>query len=258
MNSREGVCGHPMVSGSYRLIWLVTVVGLMLLWEPAVSAQMFGTRNLGQNPLGRTRSLMEELEQRGFGTLQRAPGGPRPNPLARDTRWSGSRTPLQPPPTFRLERALPAPAPTVTESYGSMARRGRIYPPRIQVAFPTNRGDMQTRAEWLTRQLQEQLHLSPEESVQVQLEGGTAILRGEVASDRAKSLARLLVLFEPGIDQVDDSQLLVRRVTEPSGQKPLEAERSADLPPDSAKAAAEDKTGPRSPTSAAPVSDSAN
>lgn len=182
--------------------------------------QMFGSRNLGQNPLGRTRSLMEELEARGFGSLQVPPsGGPRPNPLARPTPWGGSsqaaRSTTTSPPAFRLERALTFPQQTAIDPYVGRARASRIYPPRLQVAFPVTHWDTQTRAEWLTQRLRDQLSLNGEETIEVHLEGEKAILQGEVESDRVKNLARLLVLFEPGIAEVDDSRVVVRSESSP-------------------------------------------
>jgi hypothetical protein len=83
------------------------------------------------------------------------------------------------------------------------------------VAFPVTGWDTQNRAEWLTKRLQDQLALGKGEILEVRLEGEKAILQGEVESDRVKSLARLLVLFEPGIAEVDDSRIVVRSESPP-------------------------------------------
>jgi osmotically-inducible protein OsmY len=48
----------------------------------------------------------------------------------------------------------------------------------------------------------------------VEVSGRTAILRGSVASDRARELAARLILLEPGVDQVDN-QLQVVGAAEP-------------------------------------------
>jgi len=214
--------------GLVPLLWvlLLSCVGERLTGDSPAWGQMFGSRNLGRNPLGRTRSLMEELEARGFGSLQVPPsGGPRPNPLARETRWGGgtqaSRSAGVSPQTFRLERALVVPQQTIPDPYPGRGRATRIYPPRLQVGFSATNWDSQTRSEWITQQLRDQLALGKGETIQVRLDGDRAILQGEVESDRVKNLARLLVLFEPGVAEVDDSQLFVRSEGSPEGDRQI-------------------------------------
>ncbi len=192
--------------------WSMALLSFLVL---EAHAQMSGTQQRTRTSIGRVRSLMEELETRGLLTLQdgRAAGGPRQNPFARPTPWSGTRSagprPTAPG-TFRLEQAVRA-APTPTPyAYGFATATNRIYPPRLQVAFTAAPADPEFRAAWLAEQLRETLHLGPEQKIVVKLEGEKAILQGEVASDREKNLARLLVLFEPGVNDVDDTHLRVR------------------------------------------------
>lgn len=59
-------------------------------------------------------------------------------------------------------------------------------------------------SERLTQRVMKSQAIQAESPVQVVIRGRTAILRGSVASDRARDLAARLVLLEPGVDDVDN------------------------------------------------------
>ena len=106
--------------------------------------------------------------------------------------------------------------------------RARMYDPRLKVGFgfaPRPTAEVSTH---LTRRLQSSLALEGTGSIEMSQKGGTAILSGEVASERDRRLARLLLLLEPGISTVEN-RLTVRpprstpqdlRATPPSAARP--------------------------------------
>jgi hypothetical protein len=81
--------------------------------------------------------------------------------------------------------------------------------PGFQVQAPLGPSAFGAR---LTRLVNQSSTIRPDSPIEVEVSGRTAILRGSVASDRARVLAARLVLLEPGVDQVDN-QLQV--ATEP-------------------------------------------
>jgi len=81
---------------------------------------------------------------------------------------------------------------------------GRMYPPRLSKGFEFELPETELRALELQDRIIRTLGNSANQTVEVQLEGERAILRGVVESDRAKNLARLLALFEPGISEVEN------------------------------------------------------
>ena len=83
-----------------------------------------------------------------------------------------------------------------------------MYGPRLKVDFGfAPRPTAQVSTE-LTLRLESSLALAGTGSIEVSKEGGKAILRGQVASERDRRLARLLLLLEPGISTVEN-QLIV-------------------------------------------------
>lgn len=79
-----------------------------------------------------------------------------------------------------------------------------LDPPQLSVGFAfTSRTSNQVSLEARST-LESTLSLDESSSVEVSVEGATATLRGEVASERHRRLAGLLVLFEPGIDRVQN------------------------------------------------------
>jgi len=95
-------------------------------------------------------------------------------------------------------------------------RRTTMYQPRLSVDFDFARrrpAELNTR---LTHRLESSLGLAETARVDVFVEGKTATLRGEVASERARKLARLMLLFEPGISNVENELIVTRRPSTPS------------------------------------------
>ena len=89
-------------------------------------------------------------------------------------------------------------------------QRTAMYQPRLSVNFDFARRPAAELNSRLTHRLESSLALAGTARVEVSVEGGTAILRGEVASERDRKLARLMLLFEPGISNVRD-ELIVKR-----------------------------------------------
>jgi len=83
-------------------------------------------------------------------------------------------------------------------------RRAVMYRPRLRVGFQVERPAAETVNSNLIDRLE--LSLAPSETgrIEVLVEGGTATLRGEVPSHRQRRLARLLLLLEPGISEVEN------------------------------------------------------
>ena len=105
--------------------------------------------------------------------------------------------------------------------------RVQMYDPRLKVNFdfprqPTGKVNLE-----LARRLESSLTLSGTGRIEVSQEGATAILRGEVASERNRRLARLLLLLEPGISNVQNE--LVVKALEPAPQASRSAENGSRL-----------------------------
>lgn len=89
------------------------------------------------------------------------------------------------------------------------SQRTPYYAPRLAVSFafkPRTPGQVSGE---IARVLESTSCLDDSSSINVSVKGATAILRGEVASERDRRVAGLLVLFEPGIAQVQN-ELTVR------------------------------------------------
>lgn len=85
----------------------------------------------------------------------------------------------------------------------------------------------------LTRHAESAVSIGPIRSIEVSLEGQTATLRGEVSSERERTLAELLALFEPGISNVQN-ELAVRPLSAPGADRAPRSSR--DDPATAAKA----------------------
>jgi hypothetical protein len=108
-------------------------------------------------------------------------------------------------------------------------RRTSYNAPRLAVGFAfTPRTLDQVRTD-LARVLESTSHLDESNSISVSVKGTTAILRGEVASIRDRRLAGLLVLFEPGIGQVQN-ELTVRPGLPPPKMPEIPTTRSSTRP----------------------------
>jgi hypothetical protein len=89
-------------------------------------------------------------------------------------------------------------------------QRTPMYRPRLRVDFDFARQPTPEINSRLTDRLASSLTRAGTGPVEVSVEGETAILRGEVASERDRKLARLLLLLEPGISTVRDELILKR------------------------------------------------
>jgi len=107
-----------------------------------------------------------------------------------------------------------------------------IYEPKLRIAFDYAPPAPETLAETIREDLQAAQGLEKLGSISVSVEGRTATLRGEVASERARKLAESFVLFEPGIERVRNELTLPRRETPPGQPIPprLEAPREPASP----------------------------
>ena len=102
-----------------------------------------------------------------------------------------------------------------------------MYRPRLRVSFPVDR----PASEMVNSGLEDRLLLclAPIETgqIEVSVEGARAVLRGEVPSHHQRRLARLLLLLEPGISEVqNDLTVAGRPPTVPAGGPP-----DSTLPP---------------------------
>ena len=96
--------------------------------------------------------------------------------------------------------------------------RARMYEPRLRVNFPFSPPAPRKVSSTLVRRLESALSMTQLGRIEVSLEDGTATLRGEVASERERNLARLLILFEPGISDVRNELTVTAPQTVPSNQ----------------------------------------
>lgn len=106
----------------------------------------------------------------------------------------------------RINQPPPAPRPT----------RPLPYEPRLQIAFDYDGPDNRSLSQALTRRLQRSDGIRSLGDITVTLNGRTAILQGEVASERDRSVAEQLVRLEPGVSQVQNQLLVANPETPPS------------------------------------------
>jgi hypothetical protein len=207
---------HEML---YRAILLLLPLAAVSLASESASAQMFGSRNLG-NPLAKRANPGTDTGTiRGNERFIRGNRG-RNDFVGSDVRdlagFVGSQlatTTLAPP---------PPPGQVDLESAASrinrpLTRRTRnvLYSPRLTVGFdytPAPNADLAAR-------LKEHLDLTPTVSqageLSVSVEGSTAILTGTVSSAHDRELAELLVRFEPGVEDVRNEVVVAPRSTPP-------------------------------------------
>jgi hypothetical protein len=98
-------------------------------------------------------------------------------------------------------------------------RRAVMYRPRLRVGFQVERPAAETVNSNLVDRLEVSLAPVAAGRIEVSMEGATAILRGEVPSHRQRRLARLLLLLEPGISEVENELTVTasRPTSEASG-----------------------------------------
>lgn len=118
----------------------------------------------------------------------------------------------------------------------SRASRGGMYSPRLTLGFepaPRAPAEVSTSlsrqlATSLTSRLGSAFAKDRIRSIEVSLEDGKATLRGTVPSERERTLAALLALFEPGISEVQN-QLVVKSRADP-GVAPAKQAAKAEHP----------------------------
>ncbi|MFH1266161.1 MAG: BON domain-containing protein [Planctomycetota bacterium] len=86
--------------------------------------------------------------------------------------------------------------------------RARMYDPRLAVDFHFAPRPAETVNLELARRLESSLRLSGSSRIEVSWEGGKATLRGEVPSERERKLARLMLLLEPGVSDVQNDLIV--------------------------------------------------
>jgi hypothetical protein len=106
-----------------------------------------------------------------------------------------------------------------TTPAGSVNRATGAYEPRLAIGFDVPGTPGARLSEDLTRRLRSVQTLDSSNRIEVSMEGRTAVLRGEVASERDRALIELLVLFEPGISSVRN-ELVLRGPASPGGRGP--------------------------------------
>jgi len=201
-------------------------------------AQLFGNRSLGSSVSRRSRTTRSNSSN--VGTVsgsERYVRGNRQetNFVGTDSREvrnfvgvqtnsaaSRSRTSTSP---VRIEQAPDANR--AMKATSSRSRPGGMYSPRLAVGFhhPSLSADevttnlAQQLAASLTRHLESAFAKDQVRSIEVSLEDGKATLQGEVSSERERTLAGLLALFEPGISEVQN-RLVVRPRSAPPRPSP--------------------------------------
>jgi osmotically-inducible protein OsmY len=98
-------------------------------------------------------------------------------------------------------------------------QRAKMYDPRLTVNFDFTPRPSEAILATLVRRLESSSKLHLTGPIEVSLEGGTATLEGEVASKRDRTLAELLLLFEPGVSAVKNN-LKVRAASPQADDRP--------------------------------------
>jgi hypothetical protein len=209
------------------------MVVVWLLAEQGVQAQMFNQRSgksvLAQDPLG-TSDGGAGGTTGGVGTLNFNERFIRGNRRAgsfvggdsRDRKgFVGSQQGGQ---TGRVRPVVTTPrgsAPDANRT-GSAAGRTRsgVYEPRLSIAFDVTRPAEEAIAQNLARLLAASPGFPSTSRIEVSVEDATATLRGEVASERDRTLAERLILFEPGIDSVRNELKVTSRPQAPGEYLP--------------------------------------
>ena len=113
-------------------------------------------------------------------------------------------------------------SPLIADLATPFGRRAGVYEPRLIVGFATASPPAGEVNETLTRRLRSIPGLDPANRIEVLVEGRTAALRGEVVSERDRTLAEQLILFEPGISAVRNDLKVRPPQTRPAEARPTE------------------------------------
>lgn len=192
------------------------VVMLTLAMSDQCSAQLFGTRSLGQ-PLARrsgSRAFSRGSSGPATGTVltgsERFLRGNRSRSdfVGSDSRDRGGFVGSVQGSTagsvrsttsgLRVEMGTTS---AVNRPRAAPSRTG-MYEPRLQVAFEVPVAAPESVNSELTKRLGSTRAITRKGPISVSVAGRTAILRGVVASERDRRLAQMLVLFEPGVSDV--------------------------------------------------------
>ena len=98
-----------------------------------------------------------------------------------------------------------------------------MYEARLRVGFDVNPRSLPAQETKVVQRLMQARAIDPASSIEVKLEGSTAILSGTVGSGREKSLAGMLLTFEPGISNVKN-ELVVRPPSMVPARSPSDSE----------------------------------
>jgi len=112
-----------------------------------------------------------------------------------------------------------APDANVTAQPIAPARSG-MYPPRLQVGFDFQPRPQSEVSSQIADRLVVALSLDASNSIEVLVEDGVAILRGEVPAERERRLSELLVRLEPGVVEVQNELTVRQRVPAALEQPP--------------------------------------
>ncbi len=113
---------------------------------------------------------------------------------------------------------------------GSSRRASELYSPSLEIAFDVAPPAARELSSDLTRRLKATPGIHPASRIEVWVEGRTAILRGEIASERDRMLAEQIVLFEPGISAVQNDLERKRPSAGPDGWRPSPPPYAPDGP----------------------------
>ena len=206
------------------------LVLLTLVAVPAAAgkarAQLFGNRPVRSTPLRRARPGMDDV-----GTVTGNERFVRGNRRGTDFVGTDSRDRRdfvgmqQGDTSGQIRSAItglrPRSGPDANRTQRQPARRRtEMYDPRLKVNFAFSQRPSQQIASDLIRRLESSLAIDQTGWIEVSLEGEKATLRGEVASERDRALARLLVLFEPGISVVQNDLTVKAPPPSPGGRRP--------------------------------------
>ncbi len=118
-------------------------------------------------------------------------------------------------PSVQIERALPQ-----GQTAAPARRRGGMYEPPLEIGFEYAGPVRQEVSVALAQHLRSSPALDPANRIEVSVEGTTATLRGEVASERDRALAEQLALFEPGVYAVRNELRVRPSIEEAGGWRP--------------------------------------
>jgi len=244
-----------------KLISIALALAVGAAGAKEVRAQLFGERTLGRSALSRTRpslggrtssgtrsSIARSSSARSSSSAASLSGAiGTPDPAARYVRGNRQATDFvgtdsrdmqgfvgmqQAEGSAEIESAVSGlrieTGPDANRTQATPSRpRVQMYDPRLKVNFDFPRQPTGTVNLELARRLEASLRLSGTGRIEVLQEGATAILRGEVASERDRRLAGLLILLEPGISNVRNE--LVVKAPQPAGQASSPAENHPRL-----------------------------